>query len=81
MELAAFLEARNSKFAVHSMSRDFFVLSFTEKGNFSIDDLGGVIKIGELVANLPTETLRSAFLQKNREAQAQIARTIESSGA
>ncbi|MEM2080663.1 MAG: DNA methyltransferase [Candidatus Bathyarchaeia archaeon] len=81
VELAAFLEARNSKFAVHSMSRDFFVLSFTEKGNFSIDDLGGVIKIGELVANLPTETLRSAFLQKNREAQAQIARTVESSGA
>ncbi|MCW4008492.1 MAG: DNA methyltransferase [Candidatus Bathyarchaeota archaeon] len=53
--------------------------SFDEKINAStIDDLGGIIKIGNPVANLPTETVQSAFLQKNREAQAQIAQNIAS---
>lgn len=81
VELASFIEARRSKFAVHSISKDFFMLSFTEKISAStIDELGGIIKIGDLVANLPTETVRNAFLQKNREAQAQIAQAIAASG-
>lgn len=80
-ELASFLEARRSKYAVQSISKDFFVLSFIEKIDAStIEDLGGIIKIGDLAADLPTETFRSAFLQKNKTAQAQIAQTIADSG-
>ncbi|MEM3377322.1 MAG: DNA methyltransferase [Candidatus Bathyarchaeia archaeon] len=79
-ELASFLEARKNKFSAHFISKDFFVCSFDEKINaLTIEDLGGTIKMANLVANLSTETVQRAFPQKNREARAQIAQTIASS--
>lgn len=79
-ELTSFLEARRSKFVAQAISRNFFVLSFTEKINaLTIEDLGGIIKIGKLTANLPTETVHSAFLQKNKTAKARILQTIAES--
>ena len=80
-ELVSFLEARRIKFAVCSISKEFFVLSVEEKvGASSIDDLGGTIKIGDSVMNFSTEIVRSAFLQKDKEAQAQIGKDIAASG-
>ncbi len=79
-ELASFLEARSIKFAVCSLSKEFFVISFEEKVCPSIiDDLGGTIKIGDSAANFSTEIARRAFLQKDKKAQAQIGRDISSS--
>jgi tRNA G10 N-methylase Trm11 len=80
-ELASFLEARRIKFAVCSLSKEFFVVSAEEKVDASIiDDLGGTIKIGDSATNFSTETVKRAFLQKNRKAQAQIGRAIVTSG-
>jgi len=80
-ELVSFLENRGIKFAMRSLSKEFFVVSTEEKVDASIiDDLGGTIKIGVSAADFSTEIVRSAFVQKDKEAQAQIVRDIVASG-
>ena len=80
-ELASFLEDRRINFAVCSVSKEFFVISVEEKvGASIIDDLGGTIKIGDSAVNFSTETVKRAFLQKNRKAQAQIGKDIAACG-
>src|SRR3972149_10478620 len=69
-ELASFLKARKAEFGVHFFSKEFFVVSIEENsGDWGIADLGGVIKIGIATANLSTEVLKKAFIQKNEEAE------------
>jgi tRNA G10 N-methylase Trm11 len=80
-ELVSFLEARGIKFAVCSFSKEFFVIRIEEdSGCWAIADLGGFIKIGDVTATFSTENVKKAFIQKNREAQAQIGRDIVASG-
>ena len=80
-ELSSLLETRGLKFVVCSFSKEFFVVSTEEKvANSIIDDLGGTIKIGVSVANLSTNVVRRAFLQKDKKAQGRIRREIEASG-
>ena len=80
-ELVSFLEARRIKFAVCSVSREFFVVGVEEKVDASIiDGLGGTIKIGDSVVNFSTDIVRRAFIQNDKEAQAQIGREIAVSG-
>jgi tRNA G10 N-methylase Trm11 len=79
-ELVSFLEARKTKFKVYSFSKEFFVVKVEDKGFWAIADLGGFIKIGNAAVEFSTENVKKAFLQKNREAQAQIRRDVASSG-
>jgi tRNA G10 N-methylase Trm11 len=80
-ELVLFLEARKVKFKLHSFSKEFFVVRIEEdKCAWGIADLGGFIKIGDVNATFSTESVKEAFLQKNKEAQAQISRVVVSSG-
>ena len=80
-ELASLLETKGSNFSVCSYSKEFFVVT-TEKTVDAtvIDDLGGTIKIGVSAVDLPTEIVKSAFLQKDKTAQAQLVREIANSG-
>ncbi len=81
-ELTAYFKARKIDFQIDYFSTEFFTLTFKEALNASvIDDLGGTIKIAEAKTKLPTETVKEAFLKKNKQAQKQIAQTITSSGA
>jgi tRNA G10 N-methylase Trm11 len=79
-ELVSFLEARKSKFVVCSFSKAFFVVSTEEVVSSIIADLGGTIKIGVSVADFSTDLVKRAFLQKDKEAQAQIGRDVVASG-
>jgi tRNA G10 N-methylase Trm11 len=80
-ELAFLLDTKRIKFAVCSFSKEFFLVGTEEKVSASIiDDLGGTIKIGVSAAYFPTETVKRAFLQRDKEAQAQIDREIAASG-
>ncbi len=57
------------------------MISIEENAGASIiDDLGGTIKIGVSAANFSTEIVRRAFVQKDKEAQAQICGEIAASG-
>ncbi len=78
-ELAAYFSARKIKVAIQFFSREFFVLSFDQKLEPAIiADLGGTIKIGEVKTDLPTETVKEAFLNRNKQVQKQIANTLVS---
>jgi tRNA G10 N-methylase Trm11 len=80
-ELASLLDTKRTKFAVCSFSKEFFLVGTEERVSASIiDDLGGIIKIGVSAAYFPTEIVKRAFLQRDKEAQAQIDREIAASG-
>ena len=74
-ELISFLQAREAKFEISSLSREFFAVSFEESANaLSIADLGGILKIGNVAATFTTQMLEKAFLQNSKEARAQTRR-------
>jgi tRNA G10 N-methylase Trm11 len=80
-ELILFLEAKKVKFEMCSFSKEFFVIRIEDdRGFWSVADLGGFIKIGEVAATLSTERVKETFLQKNREAKAQISMVVASNG-
>ena len=80
-ELASYLKAREIKFEVQFFSKEFFAVSVEEDFSASvIDDLGGTIKIGEVKAKFPTLIVKEAFLERNKQAQSQIAASLASSG-
>jgi len=80
-ELASFLEARKAKLEVNSLSKEFFVVRISEdEGYWTIADLGGFIKIGEVTATLSTDSVKEAFFEKSKEAKKQISTNVASSG-
>jgi tRNA G10 N-methylase Trm11 len=80
-ELTSYFKAREIRFEIQFFSGEFFSLSFDEVFDASaIADLGGTIKIGEVKAKFPTETIKEAFLKKNKQAKSQITESIASSG-
>ena len=79
-ELIAYLKARDIKFEIQFFSKEFFAFTISEGFTGSaIDDLGGTIKIGEEKARVPTQTVKEAFLDKNKQAQSKIAEALASS--
>ena len=80
-ELTAYFKARETKFEIQFFSGEFFALSFEKDFDASaIADLGGTIKIGEVKTKFPTETVKEAFLKKNKQAQSQIIESLAASG-
>jgi len=80
-ELASHFNARNIRFEIQFISKEFFVVNFEREFVFSsIDDLGGTIKIGEVKAKFPTQILKEAFLEKSKPAQSQIAESFGLNG-
>ena len=80
-ELTAYFKAREIGFEIQFFSGEFFVLSFEKDFDATaIADLGGTIKIGEVKAKFPTETIKEAFLKKNKQAKTQITESLASSG-
>jgi tRNA G10 N-methylase Trm11 len=80
-ELASYLKAREIKFEVQFFSKEFFAVSVEEGLDASIiEDLGGTIKIGEAKTKFPTLIVKEAFLERNKQAQSQIAASLASSG-
>jgi tRNA G10 N-methylase Trm11 len=72
-ELASFFEARKCQFKITDLSKPFFVV-INEKiiDPSLISDLGGIIKIGRVMSNIPSESLEEAFLRRNKQAQTEI---------
>ena len=80
-ELASYFKAREIKFEVQFFSTEFFAISFEEGfGASAIEDLGGTIKIGEEKAKFPILIVKEAFLERNKQAQSQIAASLASKG-
>jgi tRNA G10 N-methylase Trm11 len=79
-ELTAYFKAREINFEIQFFSGEFFVLGFEKDFDASvIADLGGTIKIAEVKNKFPTESVKEAFLKKNKPAQKQIIESLSSS--
>jgi len=79
-ELIAYLQTNNNKFEIQYFSREFFVINLEKSlGPAEMLHLGGTIKIGDPKTTVPTEAVKEAFLDKNKQAQKQIEETIASS--
>jgi tRNA G10 N-methylase Trm11 len=80
-ELTSYFKSRKIGFVIQFFSGEFFTLSFENDFDASIiADLGGTIKIGEVKVKFPTETIKEAFLGKNKQAKKQIIDALASSG-
>lgn len=79
-ELTAFLEAKRGSFEVNLFSKAFFVVSVSNPSIIDVTALGGIIKIGEVKAIFATQTVREAFLQKDKQAQVQLKEKISETG-
>lgn len=80
-EIAAYLKTKDTKFSVQFFSKEFFAIEAEIGPSASImEDLGGTIKIGEAKTEFPTQIAKQAFLEKNKEAQSQIAEKLIASG-
>ncbi len=76
-ELTQYFKARSVAFQIEYFSKEFFVLFFPKPLNQKvIDDLGGTIKIAETKTILSSETIKTAFLEKNKSTQKQLAQTV-----
>lgn len=79
-ELTTYFQTRNNRFEVEYFSREFFTINVEKRlDTASMADLGGTIKIGELKETIPTELVKEAFLQKNKQAQRQITELLAKS--
>jgi len=79
-ELTAYFGARNNRFEVEYFSREFFVFNLEENlAASTMADLGGVIKIGQPKTTLPTQIVKEAFINKNKQAQRQITQALVAS--
>jgi tRNA G10 N-methylase Trm11 len=80
-ELTTYFNTREIGFEVQFFSGEFFALSFEKDLDVSaIADLGGTIKIAEVKTKFSTQTVKEAFLKKNKQAKAQIIKSLASSG-
>ena len=79
-ELTAYFQTNNNKFEIQYFSREFFVINLEKSlGPAEMVHLGGTIKIGDPKITIPTETVKEAFLNKNKQAQKQIEEILASS--
>ena len=80
-ELISFLEARDVKFEVRQLSKEFFAVSTEENASvLAIADLGGILKIGRATADFATQIAEKAFLQRDKQAREQMRREIAAGG-
>jgi tRNA G10 N-methylase Trm11 len=79
-ELSSYLQTRNNNFEIQYFSREFFVINIEKSlGPAEMANLGGTIKIGDIKTTVPTELVKEAFLNKNKQAQKQIEEKLASS--
>jgi tRNA G10 N-methylase Trm11 len=76
-ELTTYFKARDIRFEIQFFSGEFFALSFEKEFESTIImDLGGTIKIGEVKTKFSTETIKEAFLKKNKQAKSDIIESL-----
>jgi tRNA G10 N-methylase Trm11 len=72
-ELITYLQTRNINFKVTDLSKPFFIIASKDMLDPKIvDNLGGTIKAGKVLSQIPSETVEDAFLHKKEHALAEI---------
>jgi len=79
-ELISFLEMKCAKVEVNEYSKAFFVLSVSDPDLIDISALGGMIKVGKLIAKLDIEKVKEAFLNGDKQRKIQVKKEISETG-
>lgn len=72
-ELVSFLKSRAYTLRIVDVSKSFVAIELNKALDPSIaDDLGGTIKIGKVITEIPVETVSKTFLERNKQASKDI---------
>lgn len=74
------MQARNYKFEIYDVTKPFFTATLEKNLAASdIAELGGIIKIGRVATDIPTQIVKEAFLQRIKQARTQLEMNLSSS--
>ncbi|XHH08100.1 MAG: TRM11 family SAM-dependent methyltransferase [Candidatus Bathyarchaeia archaeon] len=80
-ELTAYLQAKQISFEIQHFTKQFFTIQTQQTLNPKvIDDLGGTIKIGQAMLTLPSQQVKDAYIQHNKQTEKQVAEALNKSG-
>ena len=72
-ELTSYFDGRSRSFEVSEFSRSFFTIKTQKPLEVAvIDDLGGALKIAQVLAFVPTEHVVDAFVKNDKQAKKQL---------
>jgi tRNA G10 N-methylase Trm11 len=72
-ELISFLKAKKTNFKVADFSKSFFTVAAGNILDASlVNYLGGIIKVGRVLSQIPTETVEDAFIRREDRALTEI---------
>jgi tRNA G10 N-methylase Trm11 len=79
-ELTAYLQAKQIPFEIQQFTKEFFIIQTQKVDSKSIEELGGIIKIGKVILTLPSQQIKDAYIKHNKQAEKQIEEVLEKSG-
>jgi len=72
-ELVSYFTARENRFRITNLSKSFFVFeSDAPLDPVIADQLGGTLKIGAVLSQIPIGMVKDAFLRRSRQAQSEV---------
>jgi tRNA G10 N-methylase Trm11 len=79
-ELTAYLQTRQINFEVQQITKEFFTIQIQQPLDLkSIEELGGIIKIGQVMLTLPSQQVKDAYIKRNKQDEKHIAEVLEKS--
>jgi tRNA G10 N-methylase Trm11 len=80
-EIITFFNARGVRFKVVELSKSFFAVTSDASSDLTdVNSLGGTIKIGRIISQISSGTVKEAFLDGEKQAQKEIRQTLLSIG-
>ncbi|MDR2202955.1 MAG: hypothetical protein LBE76_01355 [Nitrososphaerota archaeon] len=80
-ELIAYMQARQVNFEIHHVSKEFFTIQTHHAIDLkAIEELGGTIKIGQIMLKISSQQIKDAYIKQDKQAEKQIAEALEKSG-
>lgn len=80
-ELTVYLQTRQIGFEIQQFTKEFFIIQTQQPIDLkSIEELGGTIKIGQIMLTLPSQQIKDAYIKHDKQAEKQVAEALEKSG-
>ncbi|MCL1978509.1 MAG: hypothetical protein FWG55_10505 [Candidatus Bathyarchaeota archaeon] len=79
-ELTAYLQARQISFEIQHFAKEFFTIQTQQTLDpMVIGDLGGTIKIGQVMLSLSSQQVKDAYVKHNKQAEEQVVEALKKS--
>jgi tRNA G10 N-methylase Trm11 len=80
-ELTAYLQARHTSFEIQYFTKEFFIIQTQQPIDVkTIEELGGTIKIGQVMLILPSQQVKDAYMKHDKQAEKQVIEALGKSG-